>query len=114
MFGSNSPALKFAKPNPRVVNARAKLRLKQKQWQEVKAIVKKRDAGQCRACSKHGRRKPGTEVHHLLYRSHGGKDDAKNLILLCKDCHQDAHAKLLKITWRGNNPAAGVRFERVR
>src|SRR3954467_6298249 len=113
MFGSNSPALKFAKPRARVMDTRAKERLKEKQWREVKAIVRKRDGGHCRACSKHGRRKPGTEVHHLLYRSHGGKDDARNLILLCMDCHKDAHAKLLRITWSGKNPAANVKFDRI-
>lgn len=35
------------------------------------------------------------DVHHLVFRSHGGTDDIENLIGLCRKCHEDAH----------NNPA---------
>jgi len=96
------------------MDRRAKALLKDKQWREVKDVVKKRDDGLCRPCVTRGRRTRGTQVHHLLYRSHGGKDDARNLILLCGKCHQDAHAKLLLITWGGKNPAKSVKFEWVK
>ena len=31
------------------------------------------------------------DVHHILYKSHGGKDNIENLIGLCRECHQMAH-----------------------
>lgn len=32
-----------------------------------------------------------TEVHHVVQRKHGGKDEFRNLVLLCYDCHRKAH-----------------------
>lgn len=34
-----------------------------------------------------------TDIHHIIYRSQGGKDEPKNLIALCRDCHNKAHFK---------------------
>ena len=32
------------------------------------------------------------DVHHLIYRSHGGTDDIENLMALCRRCHiEKAH-----------------------
>lgn len=31
------------------------------------------------------------EVHHIIYRSHGGPDEEWNLITLCKEHHMAAH-----------------------
>lgn len=41
----------------------------------------------CRWCGA-----PGTEVHHIVYRSSGGPDVATNLIFLCGECHMRAHS----------------------
>jgi len=31
------------------------------------------------------------DVHHITYRSSGGKDEIENLIALCRSCHSLAH-----------------------
>jgi len=31
------------------------------------------------------------DFHHLVFRSHGGKDEPDNLIALCRTCHEKAH-----------------------
>ena len=31
------------------------------------------------------------DVHHLLFKSHGGKNEIDNLIALCRSCHNLAH-----------------------
>ncbi len=33
------------------------------------------------------------EIHHVIFESHGGKDEIDNLVALCKDCHDKAHGK---------------------
>lgn len=34
----------------------------------------------------------GTEIHHIVFRSHMGTSDMSNLALLCQDCHRRAHS----------------------
>jgi len=58
-----------------------------------KKIAYKRDNGQCRVC--HSR---AVDIHHIVYRSHGGNDDERNLICLCRSCHEKAHSD--EKTWR--------------
>jgi 5-methylcytosine-specific restriction endonuclease McrA len=31
------------------------------------------------------------EVHHRVFRSHGGKDAEENLVTLCHSCHSALH-----------------------
>lgn len=50
--------------------------------------VLERDSHRCRGC---GLSKGPLEVHHIIYRSQGGKDEAWNLITLCRGCHGRAH-----------------------
>ncbi|MDD4515663.1 HNH endonuclease [Massilibacteroides sp.] len=33
----------------------------------------------------------GIDIHHIIFKSHGGKDNIENLICLCRDCHNKAH-----------------------
>ena len=36
--------------------------------------------------------KQANDIHHILFRSHGGTDDYSNLIALDRDCHRRAHS----------------------
>lgn len=31
------------------------------------------------------------DIHHIIFRSHGGSDEANNLVALCRLCHAKAH-----------------------
>jgi len=42
----------------------------------------------CELCEQ----RPGTDVHHRVFRSQGGNDEESNLILLCRICHDGIHA----------------------
>lgn len=53
--------------------------------------VRQRDGNKCRVCLYPGYGGAGIEVHHIVYRSHGGPDEAWNLICLCNPCHGQAH-----------------------
>ncbi len=104
-------SLGIQKPRPRLLDKRAIAATKSLQWQKVRRFVLKRD-GACRACKRGGR---ALEAHHVLFRSLGGKDEARNLIALCKRCHEDVHGHVLVIRCDDDgNPARTVRFERVR
>ncbi len=81
---------------------------KARQLREANRFVRQRDQSKCRCCGK-----PGAEVHHLKYRSQGGDSDVNNLALLCKRCHEDIHAHLIEVTFRGRNLARTVRFKRI-
>ena len=99
----------LSKPMPhRLAKRRIAIVLK-KQRSEASAFVRKRDDGRCRAC-----KKPGSQAHHLVYRSHGGKDEPRNLVWLCTPCHRDIHAKVLLVTFKPAHPARTVTFTRNR
>lgn len=37
-------------------------------------------------------RRTGVHVHHKVFRSQGGNDEASNCLWLCAVCHDDIHA----------------------
>ena len=37
-----------------------------------------------------------TDIHHIKYKSRGGKDDIENLMGLCRNCHNKAHNEIVK------------------
>lgn len=53
--------------------------------------VAERDMGVCRGCGHAGYAWGRPHIHHIVFRSHGGPDEAWNLITLCKRCHDRAH-----------------------
>lgn len=97
----------FAKGTPRVITKRQQKLEAERQLKQARAFVKARDKGKCKCCGK-----PGAEVHHLRYRSLGGEHDTNNLALLCKTCHEDIHAHLIQVQFKGKNLARTVRFVR--
>lgn len=32
------------------------------------------------------------DIHHLIFKSQGGKDEIDNLVALCRNCHDKAHS----------------------
>lgn len=42
----------------------------------------------CHICE----RRPGTDPHHVTFRSQSGDDHESNLLWLCRLCHDDIHA----------------------
>lgn len=55
-------------------------------WQAVREAVLIRDNHRCKVCGA-----PAEEIHHILFRCHGGTDHPRNLIAVCRPCHQDLH-----------------------
>lgn len=102
-------AFALPKPRPKLLDKRAIAATKLYQWRELRKTVLKRDGNRCRAC---GRK--ASEIHHILFRSLGGKDEASNLLALCDSCHQSAHGHVLKLRWSNDrNRAASVKFDWV-
>jgi 5-methylcytosine-specific restriction endonuclease McrA len=62
-------------------------------WQRVRQVVLRRDNWTCQEC---GEQVPRSEldVHHLLPRHAGGRDDASNCTTLCDGCHANHHPGL--------------------
>ena len=57
-------------------------------FENTKAMVLNRDSYICQNChNKKKQKKDKMEVHHIIYKSRGGSDEAENLITLCGTCH---------------------------
>ena len=41
-------------------------------------------------------RTKAVDIHHINYKSRGGKDEIENLVGLCRVCHAAAHAERIK------------------
>ena len=53
------------------------------EWEELKKLVWRRDNYTCQVCGK----RPSYQVHHIIPRRKGGKDELSNLVTLCGLCH---------------------------
>lgn len=62
-------------------------------YAKQRKLAYERDKGLCVLCSS-----PATEVHHIIFRSHGGTNELKNLACLCRKCHEIAHGVHAKQT----------------
>jgi 5-methylcytosine-specific restriction endonuclease McrA len=49
--------------------------------------VLERDNWRCQLCGA----RSNLQVHHIVYRSHGGPDSEDNLITACVTCHEQIH-----------------------
>ena len=62
--------------------------LKSKYWSIIKAIVLKRDRGQCTVCGSKYR----LEIHHTTYKHlYSEHDHLEDLLTLCHKCHYEYH-----------------------
>ena len=69
-------------------------------YENTRAMVLDRDGYKCQHCK--GRTKDSKlEVHHIIFRSQGGSDDADNLITLCHTCHKELHDDKIKLKLSG-------------
>ena len=66
----------------------------------TKAYVLHRDGYKCQHCK--GKSKDQRlEVHHVVFRSQGGSDDAQNLLTLCGTCHRGVHEGSIQLKKKG-------------
>lgn len=69
-------------------------------FENTKAMVLNRDGYKCQYCK--GKHKDSKlEVHHMIFRSKGGSDEAENLITLCRTCHKALHDGKIKLNFKG-------------
>ncbi|MGH3998063.1 MAG: HNH endonuclease [Pseudonocardiaceae bacterium] len=71
----------------------------------LRDLVMGRDGWACRRCGE-----SASDCHHVLTRARGGKDEADNLVALCRRCHSWVHANPAEATRRGwLQPSWGAR-----
>ena len=71
-------------------------------FENTKAMVLNRDNYTCQCCK--GKHKDSKlEVHHKIYRSHGGSDEQENLVTVCYTCHKAIHDGSLVPKWTGKS-----------
>ena len=57
-------------------------------YKQLQRKVYERDRGICRICGTHTNAPP----HHIIFKSHCGIDDERNMVMLCTKCHRKAHS----------------------
>lgn len=57
-------------------------------WRATRAAILVRQRHRCAVC----RRLRALDVHHVVKRSQGGRDEADNLVGLCRACHDATDA----------------------
>ena len=65
----------------------ARVKLSQEDYRELHQQILRRDGWRCQLCGSMQK----LEVHHVMFRSHGGDDSDENLTTLCVACHVLAH-----------------------
>ena len=101
---------RLKKPTPTYYVKEDAKRERMTNWRKLSAAVTRRDGKHCRVCGAiHA-----LDLHHILMRSLGGKDEIDNLCWVCRDCHKAIHGHALKVRWTNEaNRAKTVRFEWV-
>ena len=72
-----------------IVSKLHKKKVKKRDYKQVYLEYFHLDKTDFIACENCG--KPANDIHHLTFRSQGGKDNIENLIAVCRDCHNKAH-----------------------
>jgi 5-methylcytosine-specific restriction endonuclease McrA len=60
---------------------------------EVKESVLQRAEGKCECCNRKVATRSWT-IHHIVYRSAGGKNSEDNLAMVCNNCHTIIHKNI--------------------
>jgi len=62
------------------------------EWKQLRREILERDDFTCRFCGRGGRFSDYLlEVHHIIWRRHGGQDQPSNLMTICVECHDKLH-----------------------
>jgi|SRR6185436_13829220 len=91
----DSSQLAFPKGPPRVVDRIARKAALASQERLCRAAVKRRDHGRCQIP---GCREMSRALHHIVFRSQGGKWRTPNVCSLCTRHHQLLHGGLITIS----------------
>ena len=86
------------RPVPKPVRKRSKPTRRQRNnfSQKVRQQIYERDNGLCQECGSRG-----TEIHHVKFRSKGGRGVYSNGVLLCHSCHRKVHDnRELALQWQ--------------
>lgn len=86
------------RPVPKPVRKRSKPTRRQRNnfSQKVRQQIHERDNGLCQQCGS-----LGTEIHHVKFRSQGGRGVYSNGVLLCHSCHRKVHDnRELALQWQ--------------
>lgn len=62
-------------------------RLPENEYHTLCKIVLQRDGYRCRSCGSRN----ALHVHHVIFRSQQGPDEAWNLVVVCSSCHDGIH-----------------------
>jgi len=87
------PLVPQPKLRPRVLEQRDAKRELSAMERAVRIAVQARDGRRCRCCG----RRDGLHLHHLTFRSKGGKWQTNNIVTLDAICHALLHARQLWI-----------------
>ncbi len=68
------------------------------EWKQKVEQRMKIDGGVCQCCGCRGTMTNPLTVHHFHYGNFKNEDVYKDLIVLCKDCHESQHSLLRRIT----------------
>ena len=89
------PALAYPKARARVLDRIQRKADLAQQERLCRAAVKKRDHGRCQVP---GCREASRHLHHITFRSQGGKWRSENVASLCPRHHQLLHSHLITIS----------------
>lgn len=62
-------------------------------WDKIRYLVYRRDRFTCQKCGKHGE---CLDVHHKIPFLDGGSNELDNLVSLCRKCHREEEARIIK------------------
>lgn len=79
---------------PRVLDRIAYQHKREAEERLCRKVVKARDKGRCVVPNC---KQASVHLHHIVYRSKGGRFDSQNIVSLCAFHHQFVHAGLLTI-----------------